>query len=188
MAPGLVYTNRHLRKHVFLEPRGMAPGVGLPVFSLAHPLPLELRHLERPRGARQEAPRLERTPPGTPAAHGVVPRAQLDSDRVPQPFRELTRAAAVHPRRHHRELGRSDSADRIGATPARLEQPRDTAQRLDAIAPFVLAVAVGSDRYAGNRRIVPRGLQDQLAGAARQAVRGLQTGHALPQGPTAHTV
>src|SRR6266702_2715913 len=117
MAPGLVYTNRHLRKHVFLEPRGMAPGVGLPVFSLAHPLPLELRHLERPRGARQEAPRLERTRPA--AADGVVPRAQLDSDRVPQPLRELTRAAAVHARRHHRKLGGPDATDRIGAAPAR---------------------------------------------------------------------
>src|SRR5438034_9542948 len=98
-------------------------------------------------------------PPGAAAAAGVVPRAQLDSDRVPQPLGELTGAAAVHARRHHRELGRSDAADRIGATPARLEQPRDTAQRLDAIAPSVLAVAVGSHRYAGHRRIVPRGLQ-----------------------------
>src|SRR5438132_7089540 len=160
----------YLLGHDFLEPRGMAPGVGLSVFSLAHPLPFQLRHLERSRGARQEAARLERTPPGPAAADGVVPRAQLDSDRVPQPLGELTRAAAVHARRHHRELGRSDAADRIGATPARLEQPRDTAQRLDAIAPSVLAVAVGSDRYAGHRRIVPRGLQDQLAGAARQAV------------------
>src|SRR5207249_219563 len=84
-------------------------------------------------GARQEAARFERAPTGTPAAHGVVPRAQLDPDGVPQPLGELTRAAAVHARRHHRELGRSDAADRIGATPARLEQPRDAAQRLDAI-------------------------------------------------------
>src|SRR5207244_4889971 len=107
------------------------------------------------RAARARRPRASSAPPpGTPAAHGVVPRAQLDPDRVPQPLGELTRAAAVHARRHHRELGRSDAADRIGATPARLEQPRDAAQRLDAIAPSVLAVAVGSDRYAGNRRIV----------------------------------
>src|SRR5213593_5263820 len=108
---------------------------------LLHPLAFELGHLERPRGARQEAPGLRRT--RAPAADGVVPCAQLDSDRVPQPLGELTRAAAVHARRHHRELSGPDSADRVGATPARLEQPRDTAQRLDSLAPSVLAVAVG---------------------------------------------
>src|SRR6266568_5235079 len=166
------------------RPRGWSTPALLP--GLLHPLPLELRHLERPRGARQEAPRLERTCPA--AADGVVPRAQLDPDRVPQPLGELTRAAAVHARRHHRELGGPDATDRIGAAPARLEQPRDTAQRLDALAPSVLAVAVGSDRYAGNRRIVPPGLQDQLAGAARQTVRGVQTGHVVHQVPTRHTV
>src|SRR5436309_3415502 len=176
-------------RHFMMGSREWGAGRGTELVPrLLHPLPLELRHLERPRGARQEAPRLERTPPGAAAADGVVPCAQLDSDRVPQPLGELTRAAAVHARRHHRELSGPDSADRVGATPARLEQPRDTAQRLDAIAPSVLTDAVGSDRYAGNRRIVPRGLQDQLAGAAPQAVRGVQTSHVVHQVPTRHTV
>src|SRR3989449_11450048 len=118
----------------------------------AHPLPLELRHLERPRGARQQAARLKGA--RAPAADGVVPRTQLDSDRVPQPLGELTGAAAVYTRRHHRELGGSDAADRIGATPPRLEQPRDTAQRLDPLSPPLPAVAGGGHRYARNPRIV----------------------------------
>src|SRR2546426_4057658 len=99
----------------------------------AHPLPLELRHLERPRGARQQAARLKGA--RAPAADGVVPRTQLDSDRVPQPLGELTGAAAVYTRRHHRELGGADAADRIRATPPPPQQPRHTPQRPDAIAP-----------------------------------------------------
>src|SRR6266480_5961043 len=85
---------------------------------LLHPLPLELRHLQRPRGARQKAPGLEG--PRAPAAHGVVPRAQLAPDAVAQPLGELARPRTVHARRHHRELGGPDAAERIGATPARL--------------------------------------------------------------------
>src|SRR6266513_4480066 len=154
--------------------------------SFAHPLPLELRHLQRPRRPRQKAPGLEG--PRAPAAHGVVPRAQLDPDAVPQPLRKLARPAAVHARRHHRELGGPDAAERIGATPARLEQPRDAAQRIEAIAPVFVALMAGSDCYAGHRRVVPRRLEDQLTGAARQTLRRVQAGHVVHEIPTRYAV
>src|SRR5256712_14072824 len=102
----------HPRRLALHKTPGHGPGVGLPVSGLFHPLPLQLRHLERPRGARQEAPRFERPPPGPAAADGVVPPAQLDPDRVPQSFRELSRPGAVHARRHHRELGGVERAGR----------------------------------------------------------------------------
>src|SRR3989449_10765591 len=91
-----------------INTRALLPG-------LLRPLPFQLRHLERPRGARQQAARLKGA--RAPAADGVVPRTQLDSDRVPQPLSELTGAAAVYTRGHHRELGGADAAPRHRATP-----------------------------------------------------------------------
>src|SRR5256712_7709483 len=136
----------HPRRLALHKTPGHGPGFGLPVPGLFHPLPLQLRHLERPRGARQEAPRFERPPPGPAAADGVVPRAQLDPDRVPQSFRELSRPGAVHARRHHRELGGAHAAARLRAAPARPPQPPDTPPRLEGVRLPLLAGGGGGER------------------------------------------
>src|SRR5205814_9366144 len=101
---------------------------------------------------------------------------------------ELAGPGPVYARRDHRELGGPDAADRIGAAPARLEQPRHTAQRVEAVGRRLRTVAARSYGHAGHRRIVLRRLEDQLAGTARQPVRRVQTGHLIHQVPPRHSV
>src|SRR5439155_13228080 len=44
------------------------------------------------------------------------------------------------------------------------------------------------ERRAGDRRVVPRSLEDQLSGAARETVRRVQAGHVVHEVPTRHTI